>query len=394
MSLPRVLHLIDPYVPGSPDLRDASGGCPCTMRLIAETTKRITSWAHDVLVLGTIQDVKLAQDCGLDVAGQYCPPRILPLAGRRGLVRVMQRLANTRGVCHLIHGWTPRAAMYASITLPNIPRVCSVHMGLSHKDVGGVSNTAARAMFTRRATPVLAESQAVKRQVSSAEIDQPNIHVIPPGVDPASINTDDRQVVRTRWGVTDTTYVIGALAEPASSSDARIAIRVISSLRLTGRNVRMVMHHDASRRADAKWWAKKLGYEDLLIFDDLASQPWRIASALDAVWVTSASHNASVRPMSCLPLLWAMAAELPIVAEDAGATREFFTELQHGLIAPPGDIPAILDRLAHVYDEREWAASMACSAGNFVREHASPQQFAQVLSALYPRHATTKTVSG
>lgn len=357
----------------------------CVAKLLADVISTVNAVEHDVVVLGTRRDAALMQECGLSLTGTYCPPRALPLAGRRGLLRMLKSIEHANGSWALIHGWTPRAAMYASIAMPHLPRICSMHSGLTSKQFGGVGGTAVRAMFQHRATPMLAESQAIKDSIAGI-VDTSRMNVLLPGVSECAVDAETRRSVRQRWGVDDDTYVIGAMCEPAGSADARVAVRVIASLRLTGRKVRMVMHHDAMRRADAKWWARRLGYDHLLIVDDLISQPWRVLAGLDGAWIISAASEAAVKPSGCLPLLWAMQSGRPIVAERGGASPEIVQDNATGLLVPPGEIPTILDRFTRLYDEREWAQALSDAARTWVDEHANIAAFAQRIATLYRSH--------
>lgn len=374
MASPRVLHIVDPGV-----FADPGAGGPCTLRQAADLIASLPQFEHDVLVLGTREDALLAQTCGLGVHAAVCPPRLLPLGGRSAAKRSIGAIQRQRGTHDVVHGWTPRAAMYGSILLPHLPRVCSLHAGA----VSGFSARALRMLLSRHQTRVIAANDAVTTQCHAAGLAAERMSVNVPGVDIKAAGAVDRVAVRERWGADDDTFVVGALCEPASASDARIAVRVISTLRLTGRKVAMVMHPAATRRADAKWWAKRVRKENLLIFDELAAQPWKIAAGLDAAWIIAAIEGSTVDPPSCLPMWWAMAAGLPVVVEDAAPAAQVIEEAASGLLAPPGVIPTILDRLTRLYDDRDWARRMGEAAQACAQQHAGIERYASDVAALY-----------
>jgi glycosyltransferase involved in cell wall biosynthesis len=63
-----------------------------------------------------------------------------------------------------------------------------------------------------------------------------------------------------------------------------------------------------------------------------------------------------------LPLLEAMAAQLPSVAADVPANRWLLTDGQEGLLVPPGDGPALVAALARLLEQPELAARLGSAA--------------------------------
>lgn len=373
---PRVLHIVDPGVFDPPSVAG-----PCTLRLAADVIIRLVHMEHDVLLLGTRRDAKLAEACGLTVAAAYCPPRTLPLSGRKAVAKGIDALQRTHGEYAVVHGWTPRAAFMASIAVGELPRVASVNVSRQRP----IDRKALRILLTQHRTQVVAPNDAVRQACRDAELPVGRMKVIEPAVDTSVLSSNDRVAMRRRWGIDDETFLVGALCEPACAADARIAVRVISSLGLTGRKVRMVLHGDAIRRVDAKWWAKQLRLENQLIFDDQVAHPWQIAPALDAAWVIAAVGGSTVNPAACLPMRWAMAAGVPIVAESASAAAQIITDQHNGLIVPPGEIPTILDRLAHIYDERQWGSAIGTAGREDLTKRTTIEQYASQLAELYQR---------
>ena len=374
MASPRVLHIIDP---GTFDAPSACG--PCTLRQAADLIDHLPHIGHDVLVLGTRQDVQLARQCGLEVDAAFCPPRMLPLSGRWSLARLIDSLQERRGKYTVAHGWSPRAALLASVLLPRVERLCSLNVGHVHR----FSKRALRTLLVQHQASVILANELVGDACRAAGLMVNRAATIAPAVDERAINQRTRALLREKWNVDDDTMLIGAMCEPACASDARIAIRVITSLRLTGRKVRMVISGDATRRVDARWWGKRLGSDQLLIFSDAAAQPWRIAPALDAAWLMAAAESSMVRPVSTLPLLWAMTAGLPIVAEARGAAQQLIDDEVHGLLVPPAQIPDILDRLARVYDDRAWGCTLGQAAQLRVQDIASMERYGRQMATLY-----------
>lgn len=374
MASPRVLHIVDPGLFAAPN-----GGGPCTLRQAADLIHNLPQFSHDVLVLGTRRDVQLAKVCGLDVAGALCPPRILPLGARSTARKVLGAVTQQRGRHCVIHGWTFRAAMYGAALLPNLPRVCSLHVGVSHS----LPRATMRMLPATSQTRFIASNEAVRHAALNAGVPPEKMRVIPPAVDQHIIKPGDRAALRASWAIDDQTMVIGALCEPTSIADARIAVRVASVLSFTGRKVRMVVHPDATRKADARLWAKRVQQQGLLISDELAGQPWKIAAGLDAAWLIAGTQDSRIKTASCLPLWWSMAAALPVVVENADPLAQIVENRANGLITPRSKIPVIVDRLAQIHDDRAWAAQLGHAAKAKANQQADIHRYAQELAALY-----------
>lgn len=371
MALLRVFHLVDPGTPG---------GGPCTLRLAADVIAHMPDLAHDVFVLGTREDVALARSCGLDPVDACCPPRMAALAGRRSIVRMLDQHMQQTGMCDVLHGWSPRAAAFASVVLPQRPRIASLHVG----PVPGKSMRAMRQVLSRSSTLMLAGSDAVAQAFDAQVMPHQHIQVLPGAADAAVAQQASRASLRRRWAVDDSCFVVGALCEPASDLDARRVMRAIVSVRMAGRAVRMVMPDNVTRRSDAVRWAKRLGAEDSIIFDPLAAQPWRIGRGLDAACVLSATASSPVQPLNAIMLQWMFACKVPVIADDRPGLSHFVTDGETGFLVPPDDISASCDRLARLYDDRTLGHTLADEAD---RRRVDIASHAAQLQACYEQHA-------
>jgi hypothetical protein len=394
----RVLHLVDP---GSP------GGGGCTLRLIAEPMERLGSVEQDLLILGGRAHVELAQRCGVEPTGSIAPPLGHPAMAQRALRRTVRVLERSREPYDVIHAWTPRAAMLALMAATEHRRVAGFSVG----PVTGLSMHTLMLLLEQRPMPLLASSTAVRDEYCSLGIPSRLFSVLPPAVNLDSVDGGDRNEMRDRWGVDRQTFVVGLLSEPVNWADAQIAINTLTRVQATGRNVRLLVHDSATHRVEAERWAAGVGMRDLLVVDDDVAEPWRVVRGLDAALLIGGELNTMdlsgagspfalltgggrrLRPMpGIMPLLWAMAAGVPVIAEASDAVRDVITDGVSGLLVSQGDINAAADRLLRLYDDSTIAGRIGMNARARVNERHHVSAFCVRLKDVYERLIEGRTV--
>jgi glycosyltransferase involved in cell wall biosynthesis len=369
----RVLHMIDPGLPG---------GGACALRLLAEPLLRLDSVRQDVLIVGTGRHEALARRCGIRPLGHICPPCALPLMGVKSLRRLLGAKAAQGDSYDLIHAWTPRAAAIAGKAAPRLPVLATFHVG----PVGGFQVSSLWRIANKAKIHFMAGSLAVQREYRGLGFGARQMALLPPAVNLKQSELNHRAEVRQRWaescGMNERAFVIGLLCEPVTWPDVRALAGVAARLRLSGRDVRLVVHHSASRRTEAERYLSQIGMRDLLIVDDAVAEPWRVVSGLDAALLfggpdagfstTNGSwfvKDTCARPFpSVLPLLWAFAAGVPVVAEDTDAARGVIENGLTGFLVNRHDVNAATDQLARWHDDRATAGRVGAAAQHAVRD--------------------------
>lgn len=394
----RVLHLIDPSSPGG-------GGC--TLRLLAEPAVRLTSVRQDVLIIGTKAHVNLARRCGVEPCGSISPPGNRPGLARKALRRLISIYEQAGGEYDVVHGWTARSVALAMAAAPERHCIGSLAVG----PISGVDSEWFSLMHQRRPVPLLAFSGAVRDEYAGVGVDPEHMLVLPPAVNPQSVDVESRDELRRRWGVDDDTVVVGLVSEPITWADARRAMAAISLATVSGRRVRLVVHPTASRRLAAEDWAASLGQHHLMIFEDDMAEPWRIVHALDVALVIGGDLNTDdlrqrgspfafivgggrrLRPMpGVMPLLWAMSAGVPVVAEAGPAVDDILTDGRTGLLVNQGDISAAADRIVRLHDDKTIAGRLGTAARQVATERFNISAFCVRLKALYEDLVGARTV--
>jgi glycosyltransferase involved in cell wall biosynthesis len=388
-----VLHLVDP---GSP------GGGGCTLRLLAEPLQRLRSIDQDVLILGTRAHADLARRCGVRVSGVVPAPLRVPVMARRGLARAIAMLEHAAGRYDLIHAWTVPAAALAAVAARQCRRVATAAVG----PVSGASTHLTLRLLRRDRAPILASSRAVEREYVSMGLDPALVSVLPPAVNPQSSPPLERWSLRRRWGVGDETLVVALLSEPLEWADARLGAAVIARVRASGRKVCLLVHPAAWRRAEAERWLGRLGFADSIVVEDEAAAPWRIVEAVDVALLVGGQLNSMdlsgaasplalvtgggrrLRPLpGIMPLLWAMSAGTPIIAEVSDAVADVVEDGVSGLLVDQHDMNAVCDRITRIHDDPTIAGRIGMNAREAVARRFNVSAFCVRLKEIYERVA-------
>lgn len=382
-----VLHLVDP---------GSLGGGGTTLRLVADLVARQPSVRQTALVMGSLRHVDLARRCGLDPVGSVRSPLAATGWAARPLVRALDAIdAAARAAgddpVDLVHAWSLPSAVAATLAAGDRPCLATLSVGppndLSTWD-------AARRLRDHRIR-FTATSAAVAGELTALGIAPDRVAVLPAAVDPETVAEDREQVrrrLRSRWGIADETFAIGLFSEPLAWGDARLAADIVARVAACDRDVRVVVHPAARRRADAERWARRVHLGDLLVVDDDLAEPWSVVPAFDAViaagggttplapddvagpWRLAFGTVRRRSPMpGVVPLLWAMAGGVPVIAETSAAVRDVVEEGVTGLLVPPGDTGAFADRILRLCDDRTIGGRIGAAAHEQVerRHHAS-----------------------
>jgi hypothetical protein len=349
----RILHLIDA---GSP------GAGPCSLRLLADTVKRLEGIDHEVVVVGNGAHLALAQRCGVGAVGAVAPPTRLVARPPGGLRRLVARRPRAGAGFDLIHAWTGRCAALAARAAPRRALVVTLPVGPPPRSV---ATRFVLWALRRSSARFLAASSAVEQAYRALRLNGSRMTVLAPGVEPAEAGTT-AAAVRRRWAVGEETCMVGLLSETPGSADARATVTVVTLVARAGRPIKLVVDPEVRHRAQAQQWARRVGHADSLLLDPEIATPWRVVAGLDAALLIGAPRRASGGDRDETiggvgPLLCAMAGGVPVVAEINPVTTEVITDNRDGFLVGPHDTGAAAQRLMALIDDRAEAARVGAA---------------------------------
>ncbi|MCH7797881.1 MAG: glycosyltransferase [Planctomycetes bacterium] len=376
----RILHLIDPAGPG---------GGPCTLKLLAETVSRAAGH-HDVVVFGTGEHLDLARRCGITPRGRIGAALNRPVLARAALATLLNAGQRSGGRYDLIHAWTLGSAVAAV-------RAARGQPVLATAAACAVRWPADLRVLARHRVPVLAATAHVQAGLVAAGYPREVVSVLTPAVDPGSIAMEQRRLLRASWDADETTYVVALLTEPVQIADNVHAINAAARALLTGKDVRIVVHHGAAPLR-LRLEMSAAGLRDLIIVDDRVVEPWRIVAGLDlamaihraprlearrswgvqvrgAVPVLHMLPGPAPEPYPRMtPLIWATAAGVPVIAEDQYA-GDWIEEGRTGLLTSTADYNRTAARILDLYDNPALARRITAEAQAQVETRFSPDLF-------------------
>jgi len=397
----RVLHVIDPVSPG---------GGACTLRLVADLVAAASECDHEVLLVGHGGHEALARSCGLHVRGVVPAPGRLPMLADRALSGVIRHMDRERRIDRF-QAWTLSSLLLlckvvdpARVTgyLPIGPTTDLSLMQLRLRDrLSPRSITAASAWIAAECAPLLG-------------VDSGTIRIESPGVDPRAVFDDGSRRASIRHGlaVDDGTFLVGLFSEPGSWADAWPAANAAMRLQVMGRDVRVIVAPTVRRRPGTEAWLRDVGAGSAMIVDDAVMAPWTVLPALDAVLMPAGSaapqpgipgepvsgsdvrgsamrrvrasarwlvgSRGAARPCpGMLPLIWACAAAVPIVADDVPGVRAVIEEGVTGLLVPSGHYVRAADHLCRLVDDPVLRGRLGAAARSAAHRRFGMMRFVQ-----------------
>jgi glycosyltransferase involved in cell wall biosynthesis len=140
---------------------------------------------------------------------------------------------------------------------------------------------------------------------------------------------------------------------------------LLRALTLLPDRIRADIVGDGSCRADLTELADRLGIAGRVRFRGFVSE----AELVGAYRAAAVFCMPGVAELQSLATMEAMAAGRPVVAADAVALPHLVTPGHNGWLFPPGDVAALADRLAAVFDRPETLARMGAASRELIARH-------------------------
>ena len=134
---------------------------------------------------------------------------------------------------------------------------------------------------------------------------------------------------------------------------------------------------DGELRGELEWQASELGIADHVLFTGFREDALDLLCAFDLLVMPSVLEGL------CTTLFDAMLRGVPIVASDTGGIPEAINGGRFGALVPPGDAPALADRVVAILRDEASRRVMTDGAVEWVRERFSVDAMAGATLDLY-----------
>ncbi len=361
----RVLHLLDGRGPG---------GEGTALALLADGIGRTPGFEQQILQLGRVGLAERAAALHLPAPARLSPPCGLPLLGWRGL-RNFLRI--TPGI-ELIHTWSPATLTLATLASPDLPRALT----LTRPPEGPVVRWLRMLLEERwgSRTVVLATSATVRRRLVEGGCPDSSVHVLRPAIHMGRIDPHARAALRERWGAGEDDRIVALLSDPPEAADAREAILSVGladeSRSTAGKRLRLLLHPRQVGMLRACESVRALGAVSRIIVARKVDCPWAVLPGCDLALAPGPAAKG-------LSLPWAMASNVPIVAEATYAISEILEARHSALLAPPGRRDHLVRQMLRMLGDERLRWQLRDTARHEAYSFFSRQQYSRHLTTVY-----------
>ena len=319
-----------------------------------------------------------------------------PVPGESMVARYRRRVATVlnylravrRGRYDIVDAWLyPDDVRSVSLRfLTGTPIVMSGRRNIqAHTRLGPLAGTVDR-VVGRLTDAVVANSAAVATfAVTSHHTDPSKIRIIRNGVELVEPVSDaERHEWRQRIGARDDEFVIGCVGSYRHIKRQALLIDAFARLSPDRPNLRLVIVGEGEQRPALERQIEALGVQDRVRLHGNEVEPGTMYAAFDLVAQASMSEG--------LPnvLLEAAAAGRPIVATDAGGSREIVIDGQTGLLVPIEDLDALTAALGRAIDDRDLRDRLGAAARRHVETTFAMRRFVKEYGDLYEELAASR----
>ncbi len=246
----------------------------------------------------------------------------LLLARRSGVVPVLTE-----------HGWTGQAWRERNIYYPADKRLA------------------------RRFPQVIAVSEEIRQHLLQHGSRADRVTTVLNGIDHEAFRRDPvrRDPVRQALGLRPDQFVIGSVGRLERQKRVDLLLAAFRRLKTIHPEARLVIAGDGGCRIDLEAMAHRFGVQDSCSFLGHRTDIAELHHAFD-LYVQASDYEGTPNAV-----LEAMALETPVVATDAGGTRQLIENGVHGLLVPIGEAGPIADGMLHALSQpaerHAWAAA-------------------------------------
>jgi glycosyltransferase involved in cell wall biosynthesis len=187
--------------------------------------------------------------------------------------------------------------------------------------------------------------------------------------------------LRARLGLAPEDIVIGKIARLFELKGHEDLLAIAPELVSRCPRIKLLLVGDGPRRGQIERQARALGIEKHVVFAGLVP-PAAVAPLLGVMDVLAHLSRREGLPRA---VSQALAAARPVVAYDVDGAREVCLDNETGFLLPPGDLPALRERLLRLAQDAGLRERLGRTGQQFVRCRFGVQQMVDALYELYLR---------
>jgi glycosyltransferase involved in cell wall biosynthesis len=309
------------------------------------------------------------------------------------VTRVARRLLRYARVARrerydIVDAWLYPSDVFAALMSPltRRPIVVSGRRNVDPQDRFGPLEGMIAAVARQLTTAVVANSAATAgHAVSKHGVDPAKVTVIHNGVELIEpLRPDEKAAGRTALAVAADEILIGCVANYRPVKRLDVLIDAFRLLIAEGHRVRLVLVGEGPTRPSLERQIQDLGLGDRVRLHGSVSDPRPLYGLFDL------AVQASSREGLPNALLEAAGAGRPIVATDAGGTREIVLDGITGLLTPVDDHVALAGALRIAVTDADLRDRMGAAAREHVRRSFGMDRFVAEFADFYERLAATR----
>lgn len=185
--------------------------------------------------------------------------------------------------------------------------------------------------------------------LSSADknISQDNVSIINNGIDPDSFVNTALSNARQEFGISENTFLVGTVGRLQSIKNQKILLEAIAVLSKNNENIYVLVVGDGPLRYELESLSVSLEIQKKVCFAGSRNDVARLLAEMDVFVLPSLAEG------SPISLIEAMSVRLPVVATAVGAIPNIIQNGINGYLIPPADLPALVNRLDYISENRE-----------------------------------------
>jgi len=322
---------------------------------------------------GPLVPILASRGVPVEIIGVTAGPRRLRAV--LGFWRLLRRVQP-----EVVHGQLFWGSVVAALAgrLAGVPAIVGSRRALTRR------RRLRRAPLRRLATAwthlVIANSAAVRDATRRDEgLTDDRLLVIPNGIDLARFDVAPDPKLRSSLGVASSGPIVSVVANLRRAKGHSVFLEAWTAVMRARPGARSLLVGDGPLREELETRAAALGVRESVHFLGVRPDVPALLALSDVIAHPSFAESSSNA------VLEALASGRPVVATDAGGTREAILDGQTGLLVPPGDVRALATGMLRLLSNPAEARALGQAGRRHVAEHFSLSTMIRAHETAYDR---------